>query len=149
MKKMNQTGMGEKERARRRMAVVGSCFRYSGLRVALISQSFVQITGATSARHIVRPQGILAIILSLFSPPQCLDSYYSPRLECTSSGRFISCTFFKARLKPCLLLSFVSFIPLHYACPHPRNQQCSDLKVFGDIWHSITCIFVTSLDTLI
>ena len=37
MKKMNQTDMREKERTRGRMAVVGSCFRYSGLIVALIS----------------------------------------------------------------------------------------------------------------
>lgn len=139
----------ERERAKGRMAVVGSCFRYSGLIVVLISKSFVKITGANSARHIVSPQGILAIILSLFLTPQYLDSYYSPCLECTSSGRFMSCNFFKARLKPCLLLSFVCIILLHYACPHPRNQQCSDLKVFEDIWHSITCIFVTSLDTLI
>ena len=146
---MNQSDMRQKERARGRMAVVGSCFRYSGLIVALISQSFVKITGANSARHTVSPQGILAIILSLFLTPQYLDSYYSPHLECTSSDRFLSCNFFKARLKPCLLLSFVSFIRLHYACAHPRNQQCSDLKVFEDIWHSITCSFVTSLDTLI
>lgn len=148
VKKMNQTDM--RERAQKEgWQWWEAAFGYNGLIVVLISKSFVKITSANSARHIVSPQGILAIILSLFLTPQYLDSYYSPGLECTSSGRFMSCNFFKARLKPCLLLSFVCFILLHYACPHPRNQQCSDLKVFEDIWHSITCIFVTSLDTLI
>lgn len=104
--------------------------------------------GVSSARHTVNPQEILAIILSLFLTPLNLDSYYSSHLECASSSLLISCNFFRARLKLCLLLSLASFIVLHYECPNPRNQQYSELKVLAGIWHSVTCISVTSLHIL-
>ena len=80
VKKMNQTDM--RERAQKEgWQWWEAAFGYNGLIVVLISKSFVKITSANSARHIVSPQGILAIILSLFLTPQYLDSYYSPGLE--------------------------------------------------------------------